>query len=110
MGILLTLGAASRQLGVSKTTLRRAIDAGELIAGRKDNWVFQIDSSELARYGLSRQVNAMQAIVGAGATERQPQRAGQNSPRRDTFRTSVVGTLKRFGRRWSEPAKWRVWT
>lgn len=50
----LTLGAAARSAGVSKTTLRRMVEAGRLSAERGEDGAFRIDASELGRFMDSR--------------------------------------------------------
>jgi hypothetical protein len=46
----LTLGAAARLAGVSKSTLSRAIKAGRMsAAGRRDDGGYEIDTAELCR-------------------------------------------------------------
>jgi hypothetical protein len=46
----MTLGAAARFAGVSKTTLSRAIKAGRMsAAGRRDDSSYEIDPAELCR-------------------------------------------------------------
>jgi hypothetical protein len=48
----LTLGAAAKAVGKSKSTLARAISSGRMTAHRDDQGVYHIDGSELARvYG-----------------------------------------------------------
>ena len=47
---MLTLGAAARQLGVSKGTISKAIATGKLSATRREDGSWAIDGSELARY------------------------------------------------------------
>ena len=54
MAQLLTLGAASRQSGVSTKALSKAIRDGRLQATRVDDWMFQIDQAELDRFLLIR--------------------------------------------------------
>jgi hypothetical protein len=44
-----TLGMAAKAAGVSKSTLRRAIDAGRLSATRRDDGSYEIDPAELHR-------------------------------------------------------------
>lgn len=46
---MLTLGEAAKEVGKSKTTLTRAINAGRLSAKRLDDGSYQIDPSELFR-------------------------------------------------------------
>jgi excisionase family DNA binding protein len=46
---LVTLGEASRLVGVGKTTLSRAIKAGRLSASRTDTGSYEIDPAELHR-------------------------------------------------------------
>jgi len=46
----LTLGQASKEGGVSKPTLSKAIKDGRLSAERQDDGSYAIDRSELARY------------------------------------------------------------
>ena len=50
MDTTLTLGAAARQLGVSKGTISKAIATGKLSATRREDGSWAIDGSELARY------------------------------------------------------------
>ena len=50
MDTMLTLGAAARQLGVSKGTISKAIATGKLSATRREDGSWAIDGSELARY------------------------------------------------------------
>ena len=50
MDPMLTLGAAARQLGVSKGTISKAIATGKLSATRREDGSWAIDGSELARY------------------------------------------------------------
>ena len=50
MDTMLTLGAAARQLGVSKGTINKAIATGKLSATRREDGSWAIDGSELARY------------------------------------------------------------
>ena len=50
MDTMLTLGAAARQLGVSKGTISKAIATGKLSAARREDGSWAIDGSELARY------------------------------------------------------------
>ena len=50
MDTMLTLGAAARQLGVSKGTISKAIASGKLSATRREDGSWAIDGSELARY------------------------------------------------------------
>ena len=50
MDTMLTLGAAARQLGVSKGTISKAIATGKLSATRREDSSWAIDGSELARY------------------------------------------------------------
>jgi hypothetical protein len=46
----LTLGAAAKMAGVSKSTLSRAIKAGRMsAAGRRDDGGYEIDAAELCR-------------------------------------------------------------
>jgi hypothetical protein len=46
----LTLGAAAKLAGVSKSTLTRAIKAGRMsCAGRRDDGAYEIDAAELCR-------------------------------------------------------------
>ena len=47
---MLTLGAAARQLGVSKGTISKAIASGKLSATRREDGSWAIDGAELARY------------------------------------------------------------
>jgi len=54
-----TLGAAARQTGIGVRTLRNAVRTGRLSARRIDGWVYQIHSSDLARFSLARQVEQM---------------------------------------------------
>ncbi|MCW5714169.1 MAG: hypothetical protein KIT43_06640 [Bauldia sp.] len=54
-----TLGAAARQTGIGARTLRKAVQSGLLPARRIDGWVYQIHSSDLARFSLARQVDQM---------------------------------------------------
>ncbi len=56
MGTFVTLGAAFRMTGLSKKALSAAIRSGELAATRKDNWILQIDATELSRFQRSRRV------------------------------------------------------
>lgn len=44
-----TLGTAAHAVGVSKSTLRRAIQTGRLSATRRDDGSYEIDPAELAR-------------------------------------------------------------
>ncbi len=44
-----TLGTAAHTAGVSKSTLRRAIERGRLSATRRDDGSYEIDPAELAR-------------------------------------------------------------
>jgi hypothetical protein len=44
-----TLGQAAHAAGVSKTTLRRAIDKGRLSANRREDGSYEIDPAELHR-------------------------------------------------------------
>jgi hypothetical protein len=44
-----TLGQAAKAAGVSKTTLRRAIENGRLSASRNDDGSYEIDPAELHR-------------------------------------------------------------
>jgi excisionase family DNA binding protein len=44
-----TLGQAAKVAGVSKTTLRRAIESGRLSATRNDDGSYEIDPAELHR-------------------------------------------------------------
>lgn len=44
-----TLGEAARAVGVSKSTLRRAIERGRLSATRREDGSYEIDPAELAR-------------------------------------------------------------
>jgi predicted site-specific integrase-resolvase len=44
-----TLGTAAHAAGVSKSTLRRAIDNGRLSATRREDGSYEIDPAELAR-------------------------------------------------------------
>jgi hypothetical protein len=44
-----TLGTAAHTVGVSKSTLRRAIERGRLSASRRDDGSYEIDPAELAR-------------------------------------------------------------
>ena len=44
-----TLGQAAKATGVSKSTLRRAIDSGRLSATRRDDGSYEIDPAELHR-------------------------------------------------------------
>jgi predicted site-specific integrase-resolvase len=44
-----TLGTAAKAAGVSKTTLRRAIESGRLSATRNDDGSYSIDPAELHR-------------------------------------------------------------
>ena len=50
MDTMLTLGAAARQLGVSKGTISKAIASGKLSATRREDGSWAIDGSELGRY------------------------------------------------------------
>ena len=50
MDTMLTLGAAARQLSVSKGTISKAIATGKLSATRREDSSWAIDGSELARY------------------------------------------------------------
>lgn len=45
-----TLGAAARQIGVSKATISKAISSGKLSATRREDGSWSIDEAELARY------------------------------------------------------------
>lgn len=47
---MVTLGAAAKQLGISKPTLSKAISKGQLSAARRDDGSFAIDPSELVRW------------------------------------------------------------
>ena len=47
---MLTLGQASKQIGVSKPTLSKAISSGKLSATRREDMSFAIDPAELQRY------------------------------------------------------------
>jgi phage terminase Nu1 subunit (DNA packaging protein) len=47
---MMTLGEASRQSGVSKGTLSKAIKTGKLSATRREDKTWSIDTAELARY------------------------------------------------------------
>lgn len=44
-----TLGTAAHTVGVSKSTLRRAIEKGRLSATRRDDGSYEIDPAELHR-------------------------------------------------------------
>jgi excisionase family DNA binding protein len=44
-----TLGTAAHTVGVSKSTLRRAIEKGRLSATRREDGSYEIDPAELAR-------------------------------------------------------------
>jgi excisionase family DNA binding protein len=44
-----TLGQAAKAVGVSKTTLRRAIESGRLSATRNEDGSYEIDPAELHR-------------------------------------------------------------
>jgi excisionase family DNA binding protein len=46
MDTMLTLGAAARQLGVSKGTISKAIASGKLSATRREDGSWAIDGSE----------------------------------------------------------------
>ena len=46
----LTLGQASKQVGVSKPTLSKAISTGKLSATRREDGSWAIDPAELCRY------------------------------------------------------------
>jgi excisionase family DNA binding protein len=46
----LTLGQASKQVGVSKPTLSKAISTGKLSATRREDGSWPIDPAELCRY------------------------------------------------------------
>jgi excisionase family DNA binding protein len=46
---MLTLGQAAKLVGVSKTTLSKAIAKGRISAGRSDTGTYQIDPAELTR-------------------------------------------------------------
>lgn len=68
-----TLGAAARQTGIGPRTLRNAVRTGRLPARRIDGWVYQIHSSDLARFSLARQVEQMtSAARGRREPEQRP--------------------------------------
>jgi excisionase family DNA binding protein len=46
----LTLGQASKQVGVSKPTLSKAISTGKLSATRREDGSWAVDPAELCRY------------------------------------------------------------
>jgi len=48
--IIITLGNAAKQLGLSKPTTSKAISRGHLSATRRDDGSFAIDPSELMRW------------------------------------------------------------
>lgn len=61
--MMLTLGAAARAVGVSKSTLARAIKAGKLSATRKPDGGYYIDAAELTRvYPLADAANATRHV------------------------------------------------
>ena len=47
---MVTLGAAAKQLSISKPTISKAISKGHLSAARRDDGSFAIDPSELVRW------------------------------------------------------------
>src|SRR3954471_7324127 len=48
--VMVTLGEAARQLGLSKPTVSKAISKGQLSATRREDGSFAIDPSEIARW------------------------------------------------------------
>jgi len=50
MTTMISLGAAARQLGVSKGTISKAIASGKLSATRREDNSWAIENAELARY------------------------------------------------------------
>jgi excisionase family DNA binding protein len=50
MTTMISLGAAARQLGVSKGTISKAIATGKLSATRREDNSWAIENAELARY------------------------------------------------------------
>lgn len=52
---MLTLGQASKHLGVSKPTLSKAISTGKLSATRREDSSWAIDGAELDRYWQANQ-------------------------------------------------------
>lgn len=61
---LLTLGEASRHTGLDVRTLKRALEDKRLPARRRDGWVYQIESDDLASFSLAYQVEQLSAAAG----------------------------------------------
>lgn len=66
-----SLGAAAKAAGVSKTTLRRMVEAGRISAERGEGGAFQIDASELGRFLDSRSA-ASQPVQPEGENPDEP--------------------------------------
>lgn len=67
---MFTLGEAAKEVGKSKTTLTRAINAGRLSAKRLDDGSYQIDPSELFRvYDVAEQSNPEETPSHAASDE-----------------------------------------
>jgi excisionase family DNA binding protein len=60
---VLTLGEASKHLGVSKPTLSKAIKTGKLSATRREDSSWAIDGAELDRYWQANQHRMRQATL-----------------------------------------------
>ena len=88
----LTLGQASKQIGVSKPTLSKAISTGKLSATRREDGSFAIDPAELCRY-VEANGHRFQATIGNGLrVETQPA-----TPATDAVAVQLAGLAVEVG-------------
>jgi hypothetical protein len=81
---MLTLGQAARLTGLGKTTLTRAIKAGRMSAGRREDGSYEIDPAELSRVYTVRpetlETGARSGSAVRHATPNETPRDGEGDP------------------------------